>query len=56
MYQAVEKLVQEKRNNYQTSLREVERFMQRKVSTASAERVVQALSKVKEEEEELGSR
>lgn len=51
LYQAVEKLVQEKRNNYQTSLREVERFMQRKVSTASAERVVQALSKAKDEEE-----
>lgn len=51
LYQAFEKLVQEKRTNYQASLREVERFMKRKPSSVSASQAIDV--PVTAEEEQL---
>ncbi|KFY59598.1 hypothetical protein V496_05633 [Pseudogymnoascus sp. VKM F-4515 (FW-2607)] len=49
LYQALEKLIQEKRSNYEASLQEIERFIRRRPSAFPVPEIVEATPSPKEE-------
>ncbi|OBT66306.1 hypothetical protein VE03_04296 [Pseudogymnoascus sp. 23342-1-I1] len=49
LYQAIEKLIQEKRSNYEASLQEIERFIRRRPSTFPAVEIAEATPPPEEE-------
>lgn len=56
LYQAFQRLVQEKRSNYETSLKEIERFMKRKsVAPAVASQLLSSLSSVDDDDDKSKS-